>query len=192
MVDPLLIGGAVGAAAIGAAAAYSAYTGNDASVSADVDDDGTDEAEVEFEGAQQPAVDKAVEEAKEDDDEDESAENAEAPDVVTEKDDITEVKGVGDTRADDLADEGYETAADLYYASDDNLEAVNGLGPRSVSHIRDDIGSIDDEAVEGNANDETSVADSEQSDGETDTDEGGEQTESVDTGSEKSNDEVQQ
>jgi hypothetical protein len=150
------------------AAAYAYFTGNDASAGIDIDDDGTDEASVNFEGENSSSGDDATTGDSGDDSpvngyqsadgldvgvadgepsvsEDVERQADPTPDAVAEKDDLEDVKGIGPTRADDLHNAGYETPADLYYASDDNLEAVHGLGPRAVENIRSDIGSVDSE-----------------------------------------------
>lgn len=120
---------AVAAAAVVGAGLYSYLTGEDASV--DVTGDG--EADVEFEGEGEGIG---------------SDEGPQLPDVVISKDGLGDVKGIGGTRASALADAGFETAEDLYFATDEALEAVDGIGSYTVGQIREDIGSADDE---GNA-----------------------------------------
>jgi predicted flap endonuclease-1-like 5' DNA nuclease len=65
------------------------------------------------------------------------------PDIEAE--DLTDVKGVGPTRADKLRDNDFDTPEDLYFATDENIEAVDTFGPHVVSQIREDIGSVDGE-----------------------------------------------
>lgn len=55
-------------------------------------------------------------------------------------DELTDVKGVGETRAEDLMDAGFVSPNDLYFAKDEDIEAVDGIGPYTVEQIRDDIG----------------------------------------------------
>lgn len=130
MISPELATAAVVVGGIVAAAAYSYLTGNESSV--DLDNDGEDE--LTFEG------EMAVAETSEEDTDDEDP----TPDSVRAKDGLTDVKGIADTRADALAAEGFTSPKDLYYASDDNLTSVDGIGPYTVDQIREDIGSVDD------------------------------------------------
>jgi len=64
------------------------------------------------------------------------------------KTDLTNVKGIGETRAESFREEGFGTPDDLYYATDENLCEVNGIGDLTVSQIRDDIGSVDEDGYE--------------------------------------------
>lgn len=135
MPDPALIGGAIAAVAIISAGAYAAFSGNSASV--DVDSDGEDE--VKFGTAETPEDDP-----REDESENQyTATEADPSTLPEDEPDVTNVKGVGETRANALSDEGIETAADLYYASDSTLTDVDGIGKYTVSQIREDIGGID-------------------------------------------------
>lgn len=164
MVDPITAGAAVAVSVTGIAAGYSYFSGNGSEV--DVDSDGNNE--IEYLGDESTNVDFEVDTWDCNDDADDPAyrddalvpTNASAsgltegsyadptPDKVSEIGaELEEIKGVGPVRAQELRNGDYESAADLYYASDENLEDVNGLGPRAVSHIREDIGGID---VEGN------------------------------------------
>lgn len=158
MVDPALVGGAITGAAIISAAAYSYFSGNDASV----DTDGDGEAELEFEGnngvvpdcnddADDPAY---VEHSTED-------EESPVPDEVREIEDMATVKGIGDTRADALVEAGYTSAEDLYVAADDELTGVDGIGAYTVEQIREDIGSV--EGNDGGESTEEAEADSQDS-----------------------------
>lgn len=138
MVSPEIIGLGAGAVAIGAAAIYAFVSGESTSASIDVDDDGTDEATVEFGGN-----DKKV--AEHDTNEDVKEQANPTPDAVLEKSGLTAIKGIQDTRAERLGKAGYSDPADIYYASDENLEDVKGIGPYTVEQIRDDIGSVEDD-----------------------------------------------
>lgn len=53
---------------------------------------------------------------------------------------LTDVKGVGETRAVALVNAGFGTVEDVYRASDEELEAVDGIGAYTVEQIRSDIG----------------------------------------------------
>lgn len=191
MVDPVLVGGAVTAAGIAAAAGYAYFTGNDASAGVDVDGDGENEADFEFEGGNdyQPADGLDTGAAAEDTNADFAAaegggsatahdvsgdveEQADpTPDAVAEKDGLDDIKGVGPTRANSLADAGFESPEDIYYASDENLEGVHGIGPHAVSQMREDIGSIEDEAEGKSSDSDDSTETDDESDGSSSTDE---------------------
>jgi predicted flap endonuclease-1-like 5' DNA nuclease len=126
-IDPALVGTGGVIATIAAAAAYSYLTGD--SAGADVDDDG--EAEVTFEeGA--TSVNADLDENEGDD--------GDEPDITFDADSLTDVKGIGSTRAEKLADAGFEAVSDLYSASDADLTDVNGIGEYTVEQVRDDIG----------------------------------------------------
>jgi predicted flap endonuclease-1-like 5' DNA nuclease len=137
MMDAVIAGAVVTGGAVVAAAVYAYVTGNDASV--DVDGDG--EGELEFEGSDTTDCDGDTKKI----DDDGGTETLEVPpaDVREIGTELTAVKGIGDTRADALEEDGFYTAADLYFASDDELADVHGIGELTVSQIRDDIGSAD-------------------------------------------------
>ena len=75
-------------------------------------------------------------------------ENNNVDDNPSGKTDLTNVKGIGETRAESFREEGFGTPDDLYYATDENLCEVNGIGDLTVSQIRDDIGSVDEDGYE--------------------------------------------
>lgn len=62
------------------------------------------------------------------------------PSELYDIEDLTEIKGIGETRADALTDEGYPYAEDLWLASDEELTQVDGIGQYTVDQIREDIG----------------------------------------------------
>lgn len=129
---------ALGAGAlVVSAAAYSYLTGNEASV--DLDDDGTDE--VTFEGDEPAPSTASFEEPSVAEDVEKQADPT--PDAVSDKEDLTDITGIGDTRASDLMAAGFTTPEDVYYASDENLTDVDGIGSYTVEQIRGDIGSIE-------------------------------------------------
>lgn len=175
MVDPVLVGGAVTVAAVAIAAGYSYFTGNDSGV--DVDDDGNDE--VTFEGnndamfdCNDPTEDPAYRDdefaptgtGEADDAEDEDATSFQAaPEAVQDiGTDLAEVTGIGETRADDLQKAGFHTASDLYFAADEDLTDVSGIGDLTVSQVRGDIGS----AEEGNDGESSEGAEEDSQDSE--------------------------
>jgi predicted flap endonuclease-1-like 5' DNA nuclease len=140
-IDPtIIVGGAVGAISVGAAALYAYKTGESAEASVDLDDDGNDEAAVEFGG--DDTVDRA-EKSHGDEVESDTAEPPNpTPDHVIDKNGLTDIKGIQETRAKNLSLAGFSTPADVYYASDKNLEEVDQIGPYTVEQIREDIGGI--------------------------------------------------
>lgn len=163
--DPTIIAGAaVSIVAIGGG--VYAYLQRGGNVEVDADDDGTPEL--------------VLEEAEEEGDfavEDETAEPPEyqaAPEAVRDIEGLSGVKGIGDTRADDLQKAGYHTASDLYLASDAELAEVHGIGDLTVSQIREDIGSVEDEAA-GNSDESN---ESGETDDESDTSSSTDETES--------------
>lgn len=76
------------------------------------------------------------------------------PEVVTEKSGLTEIKGVGATRAEKLGKAGFSDPEDIYYATDGNLVEVDGIGQYTVDQMRSDIGSVDDDPT-GESDDDT-------------------------------------
>lgn len=128
--EVVAIGGTI--LAIGSAAIYSHFTGNEVSV----DTDGDGEDELTFEGDTNVA-----ETPDEDDYETEPTTTAVGPDL--DADELEDVTGIGPTRAETFIENGYATPEDLYYTSDDNLLDVDGIGPRALGQIRDDIGGVD-------------------------------------------------
>lgn len=133
MVDPVLVGGVTAVAGVIVAATYSYLSGEDSSAGVDVDEDGENEAEFTFEG-----------------NEDATADVAELPSYQLAPKDVrhigtslVDIKGIGPTRADALNKADLHTASDLYFASDEDLKEVNGIGDLTVSQIREDIGSVE-------------------------------------------------
>lgn len=173
MVDPVLVGGAVAAAGVVVAAAYAYLSGDDASAGVDVDGDGEDDVSYTFEGndSEQEST-FGIEEAGGTSLDEEPLSYQAAPEEVRDiGTNLAEVTGIGDTRADDLKKAGFHNASDLYFASDEELKSVSGIGDLTVSQIRGDIGSVEDEAA-GNSSDtdESSETDGE-NDGSSSTDE---------------------
>jgi predicted flap endonuclease-1-like 5' DNA nuclease len=186
MVDPLIIGGVVSVAAVASAAVYSWYTGKETSASADFDNDGDDEVSVTFAKSHDDPASSYIESdddtaANGSDDGDDGSDSdvaddtdsdtnviggGDVPDEVADKDGLTDVKGIGESRAEAFVDEGYRTVADLYYASGENLTNVDGIGDRAVQYIREDIGGIDyGDDTEEDDTDEEDGNDTDDSDG---------------------------
>jgi hypothetical protein len=134
MVDSQLIaiGGTVATVVAGAAYAY--ISGNDASV--DIDDDGDDE--ITFEGSDEISM-PSDENKLFDEDDIADAVDENVPDGAVE-----DVTGIGPTKGQNLRNADFETAADLYYASDENITDVDGIGSGVLEQIRNDIGSVDE------------------------------------------------
>jgi predicted flap endonuclease-1-like 5' DNA nuclease len=186
MVDPVLVGGAVAGVGVLTAAGYAYLSGDDASAGVDVDNDGDNEVSYTFEGNnnEHQAADGLDVGAEADDEaEDTNADVEEqadpTPEVVTEKSGLTDIKGVGPTRAERLGKAGFSNPEDIYYASDENLEGVKGIGPHAVSQMREDIDSIEDD-TEGNDGESTEEPEAAQSEDKADTDQQSSSTEDED------------
>lgn len=123
---------------IAAAAIYSYVSGDDSSLSVDPDNDGEDEFDVSFSGGNEELLDQTVDFSDELDD------LNTVPAAVVDAE-LTDITGVGETRAEALAEAGFESATDVYMADDEELLDVHGIGPRALSQIRNDIGSADDD-----------------------------------------------
>lgn len=126
--------------------------------------------------ADDPAGRTEIAETPEQDPREEQPEDP-TPDYVTEDyDGLTDIKGIGDTRAEALGrGHGISSPTDVYYASDESLIAVEGIGEYTVSQIREDIGSVEDEAA--GKSDES--AESDGTDDESDTSSSTDETEST-------------
>jgi predicted flap endonuclease-1-like 5' DNA nuclease len=145
----LTVGGV--ALAIAGAAAYSVLTGNSASV--DYDDDGNDE--ITFDGTEETAPYRnervKTEPSPYNGDTDESADEPDpngestgaAPTSVQEiGENLASIRGIGPNRADTFRQAGFETAEDLWAASDEEILAVHGIGDRALTQIRHDLDGI--------------------------------------------------
>lgn len=128
MVDPIAVGAATVVAVAAGLAAYRRIVNG-----------GEDEYQAPF------TTEEDSEETTNPVAEDETPYVTPTPERVTEKDELTDVKGIGPTRAEALGGGGYSHPRDLYYSTDENLLDVHGIGPLTVSQIREDIGSVDDE-----------------------------------------------
>jgi len=142
----LTVGGI--ALAIAGAAVYSALTGNSASV--DYDDDGNDE--ITFDGTQDAAPYRneriRTEPSQYNGDTDESADESDpnwetiAPPTSVQEigENLASIRGIGPNRADTFRQAGFETAEDLWAASDEQILSVHGIGDRALTQIRGDVG----------------------------------------------------
>ena len=91
-------------------------------VEADIEDLGTDEDD----------ADSETEETKADSDDEE-----------VEIEDLTDISGVGQSKADALTDAGYETVDDIRVASQDDLAEVDGVGMALAARIKADVGDLE-------------------------------------------------
>ena len=99
----------------------------------ETDDEGqTDEATADDAEADEPAADDA-----------ETAESTEDEDAVEDYEDLTDVSGVGASKADALRDAGYETVDDVRAASQDELADVEGVGMALAARIKADVGGLE-------------------------------------------------
>jgi len=147
--------------------AYKLYRGESGSL--DLDDDPEPEVEVTEEGGIKLDVGDQVEEVAEEVEDGEDYVSGKSPSTnptmdhlpdsfvvgddtgapvpkkVFEKDGLADIKGIGETRAKGLADAGFSRPTDLYYAKDEKLIGVYGIGGRAIEQIREDIGSVTDD-----------------------------------------------
>ena len=139
LTNPTVIAVGTAALTVVSAAAYSYFTGNEASV--DVDNDG--ESEVTFGGEE---VEMAVEKPDEPVTSPEKAveKNSSAEEVfnATEKvegETLLDVKGIGPSLGQTLEQNDIYNADDLRDATDDELLEVSGIGPSKLETIRNDL-----------------------------------------------------
>ena len=86
--------------------------------------------------------------------EEDAAEADEAEDEE-ELEDLTDISGVGESKADALADAGYETVDDVRVASQDDLAEVDGVGMALAARIKADVGDLEvSEEVEAEVEEE--------------------------------------
>lgn len=183
--DPVVVGGVLTATATAVAAAVRHYR-KGGTVEADVDGDG--EPEITFESNNEPlgdCNDPTEDPAYSDAHPEEWGSNTTTevyegstdafqstqptnptPERVTEiGEDLAQITGIGPARAEDLRAEGFESAADLYYATDENVTDVSGIGSHALDQIRGDVGGID---YEGNGSSSDSTDDDSTSEAEAD------------------------
>jgi predicted flap endonuclease-1-like 5' DNA nuclease len=71
---------------------------------------------------------------------------AEPPTSVQEiGENLASIRGIGPNRADTFREAGFDTATDIWFASDNSILDVHGIGDRALKQIRSDIGSFDGE-----------------------------------------------
>jgi large subunit ribosomal protein L32e len=61
---------------------------------------------------------------------------------------LTDVDGVGETKAETLREEGYETVEDLKRASQDELAETEGVGKALAARIKADVGGLEVEETD--------------------------------------------
>lgn len=177
MIQNIPIEAVIGAATVIGGIAIAAYRNGTFTVSDDIDGDGEDETfDVDFTGgddssdgqhrladAEPPQQDGPVDEngdaqlGAEDETVNDRA-SVQSGDVQTSPDfsndeysGLTDITGIGPTKAEALSQEaGISSPADVWYASDDTLLDVTGIGKSVVEQIRGDIGGIDYSTSEGN------------------------------------------
>jgi hypothetical protein len=128
--EELLLAGAGASVAIAVVAyVYHRVTGEPVQV--DVDQDGEDDIELEEgEPFESEPVEETIDYASE-----------AAQEIGGE---LAKVKGLGETKAEALVEAGFEVAEDLYFADDEELLDVTGIGETTVERIREHIGGSDE------------------------------------------------
>lgn len=94
------------------------------------------EAEIDEIGGDDDAEDEETETAADDEDADESDDEPEIQE-------LTDISGVGDSKADALRDAGYDSVAKVKGASQDELANVDGIGMALAARIKADIGDLE-------------------------------------------------
>jgi large subunit ribosomal protein L32e len=113
----------------------------------------TDEVEVSV--GVEAEIDELEPEDSEADDEAEDDEDEE-----DEIEELTDISGVGDSKAEALADAGFDTVDKVRGASQDELAEVNGVGMALAARIKADVGDLDvSDEVEAEVEDEEAEED---------------------------------
>jgi large subunit ribosomal protein L32e len=118
------------------------------------------EADVEELGGDEDDGDEGSEEAEADDEADEAdADEADEPEI----EELTDISGVGPSKADALRDAGYDTVDHVRGASQDELASVDGVGMALAARIKADVGDLEvDREVEAEIEDEETEAEVEE------------------------------
>jgi large subunit ribosomal protein L32e len=96
-------------------------------------------------------IDERAEEAEAD-----AESDADDEDEADEPTELTDISGVGDSKANALREAGYETVADIKSASQSDLSDVDGVGMALAARIKADVGDLEvSEDVEAEVEDET-------------------------------------
>ena len=93
----------------------------------------TDEVEVSDD------VEASVEELAPEEDETEDEEEDDEPEIQ----ELTDISGVGDSKADTLREAGYNTVDQVRGASQDDLADIDGIGMALAARIKADVGDVD-------------------------------------------------
>lgn len=88
-----------------------------------------------------------AEDTPEPDTEDEETDTASAAPADTGPQELTDISGVGESKADTLRDAGYESLEDVQVASQDALADIEGIGNALAARIKADVDTIDVEDV---------------------------------------------
>jgi large subunit ribosomal protein L32e len=122
------------------------------------DDDVADDEEAE---ADDEAEDDEAEADEAEDDEADEAEDADADEPEIE--DLTDISGVGPSKADTLRDSGYDTVDHVRGASQDELANLDGIGMALAARIKADVGDLAvDREVEAEIEDEEAEPEAEE------------------------------
>jgi large subunit ribosomal protein L32e len=108
----------------------------------------TDEVEVSV------GVEAEIDELEPDDDTEDEAEEEES-EAEDEIEELTDISGVGESKAGSLEDAGFDTVDKVRGASQDELADVNGIGMALAARIKADVGDLDvSDEVEAEVEDE--------------------------------------
>jgi large subunit ribosomal protein L32e len=91
-------------------------------------------------------VEADIEELAPEEEDDESESEASAADEAADEDEfeeLTDISGVGQSKADALKDAGYETVDDIRVASQDDLAEVDGVGMALAARVKADVGDLE-------------------------------------------------
>jgi large subunit ribosomal protein L32e len=126
-----------------------------ARIEADVGEVEVDE-DVEAEEVEDEAADDEDDESEAAGEDDEEEANEAEDDEEPEVEDLTDISGVGDAKAETLREAGYGTVEDVRAASQDDLADVDGVGMALAARIKADVGDLEvSEEVEAEVEDET-------------------------------------
>ena len=115
-----------------------------ARIKADVGDVAGDEAHVEESATDEESDDEvASAEADAAESDDETAEPEPETDPLADYEDLTDISGVGDSKADALREAGYDTVEAVAGASQDDLANVEGIGMALAARIKADVGGLE-------------------------------------------------
>ncbi len=102
-----------------------------------------DVGEVEVEASDADEATEAADEADEAEAADDGGEAEADDESVEDYDDLTDISGVGGSKADALREAGYETVDDVRRASQEDLADVEGVGMALAARIKADVGGLE-------------------------------------------------